>query len=498
MTTPTQTAPVPAETDPTVVPELVAAATGAGAVWAATTRQDRAAVLDAVADALDAAGDQLVPLGVEDSHLPEGRLRGELQRTTFQLRLFGEVLRDGGYLDVRVDHPDAGWPMGAPRPDLRRTMVPLGPVVVFAAGNFPFAFSVAGNDMASALAAGCPVLLKAHPGHLRLSLATAEVVLRALADAGAPEGLFTLVVGDEAGRAALTDPGVAAAGFTGSTGGGRALFDLAVARPTPIPFFGELGSVNPVFVTRAAAEARGAEIAKEAVASFTLGAGQFCTKPGVLVVPDGSPLLDALRSADLPGPAPMLSERMVEGHNRVRHELEEVAGVEVLAQGTDAEDGTPAPTILRTDVATLLADVEELFRECFGPTVLVATYDGEADLVALAQAIEGQLTASVFGEESDAEGVRDLVTVLANRAGRLLWNAWPTGVSVTYAQEHGGPYPATTAPGTTSVGTGAITRFLRPVAYQGFPEGLLPGELVDGADLPVRVDGVLRSTEHAG
>ncbi|SEQ62509.1 aldehyde dehydrogenase family protein [Microlunatus flavus] len=492
-------APTPAETDPTTVPELVAAATRAGVVWAATSRQDRAAVLDAVADALDAAGGTLVPLAVEDSHLAEGRLRGELQRTTFQLRLFGEVLREGSYLDVRVDHPDAEWPMGAPRPDLRRTMVPLGPVVVFAAGNFPFAFSVAGNDMASALAAGCPVLLKAHPGHLRLSLATAEVVQRALAEAGAPEGLFTLVVGDEAGRAALTDPGVTAGGFTGSTGGGRALFDLAVSRPVPIPFFGELGSVNPVFVTRAAAEARGAEIAKEAIGSFTLGAGQFCTKPGVLVVPNGSPLLEALSSADLPGPAPMLSERMVEGHNRVRHELEGVAGVEVLARGTDAEDGTPAPTILRTDVATLLADVEDLFRECFGPTVLVATYEGSGgneDLVALAQAIDGQLTASVFGETSDVEGVRELVSVLANRAGRLLWNAWPTGVSVTYAQEHGGPYPATTAPSTTSVGTGAIARWLRPVAYQGFPSGLLPGELRDeldeGADAPRLEDGRLR------
>jgi len=374
-------------------------------------------------------------------------------------------------------------------------MVPLGPVVVFGAGNFPFAFSVAGGDTASALAAGCPVLLKAHPGHLRLSVATADVVRRALADAGAPDDLFTLLVGDEAGREALVYPGVRAGAFTGSTAGGRALFDLAVSRPVPIPFFGELGSVNPVFVTRAAAEARGADVATQAIGSFTMGAGQFCTKPGVLVVPAGSSVVDALRSADLPGPAPMLSSRMVEGHNRVRHELEGAHGVEVLARGEDAEDGTPAPTVLLVDVATLLADVEELFRECFGPTVLVATYEGEADLVALAQAIDGQLTATVVAEESDvsSEGaVRELVTVLANRAGRVLWNAWPTGVSVTHAQQHGGPYPATTAGGTTSVGTAAITRFLRPVAYQGFPSGLLPAELREDATLPRLVDGVRR------
>ena len=493
MSTSTTEVPTPTETDPADVAELVAAATVAGERWAATSRTDRAVVLEAVADALDAAAGTLVPLAVEESHLAEGRLKGELVRTTFQLRLFGEVLREGGYLDVRVDHADPDWPMGAPRPDLRRTMVPLGPVVVFGAGNFPFAFSVAGGDTASALAAGCPVLLKAHPGHLRLSVATADVVRRALADAGAPDDLFTLLVGDEAGREALVDPGVRAGAFTGSTAGGRALFDLAVSRPVPIPFFGELGSVNPVFVTRAAAEARGADVATQAIGSFTMGAGQFCTKPGVLVVPAGSSVVDALRSADLPGPAPMLSERMVDGHNRVRHELEGAHGVEVLARGEDAEDGTPAPTVLLVDVATLLADLEELFRECFGPTVLVATYEGSEghdDLVALARAIDGQLTATVVAEDSDAESLGDLVAVLANRAGRVLWNAWPTGVSVTYAQQHGGPYPATTAGGTTSVGTAAITRFLRPVAYQGFPAGLLPAELREDATLPRLVDGV--------
>ncbi|HEY0239090.1 MAG TPA: aldehyde dehydrogenase (NADP(+)), partial [Friedmanniella sp.] len=256
-----------------------------------------------------------------------------------------------------------------------------------------------------------------------------------------------------------------------------------------------LGSVNPVFVTRAAAEARGPEIAAQAVASFTMGAGQFCTKPGVLLVPAGSALLEALHSPDLPRPAPMLSERMVEGHARVRQELEDVEGVVVIARGDDATDGAPAPEVLLVDVATLLADLESLFLECFGPTLLAVTYEGEADLLAVAQAIDGQLTATVFGEASDvgSDGLGELVAVLATKAGRVLWNAWPTGVSVTYAQQHGGPYPATTAPGTTSVGTAAIGRFLRPVAYQGFPAALLPGELRDdlddGLDLPRLEDG---------
>jgi NADP-dependent aldehyde dehydrogenase len=215
-------------------------------------------------------------------------------------------------------------------------------------------------------------------------------------------------------------------------------------------------------------------------------------------VPEGSSVVEALRTADLPGAAPMLSERMVSGHNRVRHELEGLPHVDVLARATDSDDGTPGPTVLLTDVASLLADLEELFRECFGPTLLVATYTGEADLLALAQAIDGQLTASVFGEESDVQtdaGLGELVAVLATRAGRLLWNGWPTGVSVTYAQQHGGPYPATTAPSTTSVGTAAIHRFLRPVAYQGFPQTLLPAELRDDADLPARVDGTLRQAQ---
>ena len=481
---------IPADTEAREVSNLVASAAVAGERWAATTRSQRATVLRAVADALDAAADHLVPLAERETHLAETRLRGELQRTTFQLRLFGEVLRDGGYLDVRIDHADPQWPMGAPRPDLRRTLVPIGVTVVFAASNFPFAFSVAGGDTAAALAAGCAVLLKAHPGHPRLSAATAAVVLQALRDADAPDGLFAVLYGDEAGRSALLDPAVRAGAFTGSVTGGRALFDLAVSRPEPIPFYGELGSVNPVFVTQAAAAARGAEIAEQAVASFTLGAGQFCTKPGVLLAPAGSNLLDALRDVDLPSPAPLLNDRIAAGHARVRGELKGHHGVERLRSGDEAASGSPAPAVLATDVGTLLEDLDGLFRECFGPTLLVVGYAAENELLDVANAIDGQLTAAVFGEPDD-QIAPELVRVLTGRAGRLLWNAWPTGVTVSYAQQHGGPYPATTAPTTTSVGTAAIARFLRPVAYQGFPAQLLPAELREESDpaLPRLVDG---------
>ncbi|WP_140416445.1 aldehyde dehydrogenase family protein, partial [Arthrobacter globiformis] len=269
-------------TSDTELENLLAAAQNAAAPLAALRPAERAGLLDAVADALDGAAGQLIPEAERETRLPEGRLRGELKRTTFQLRLFAEVLRDGGYLDARIDHADADWPMGAPRPDLRRIRVPVGPVVVFAASNFPFAFSVAGGDTASALAAGSPVLLKAHSGHPALSRLTAEVITSALGKAGAPEGTFALIAGTAAGAEALRDPRIKAGAFTGSIPGGRALFDIATSRPDPIPFYGELGSNNPVFVTEAAAKERGKEIAEGFIASFTLGAGQFCTKPGTL------------------------------------------------------------------------------------------------------------------------------------------------------------------------------------------------------------------------
>lgn len=434
--------------------------------WRRMPGPARAAILDAVAVALEAAGGDLIPIADRETSLGTPRLRSELVRTVFQLRLLADEVRSGRHLTPVIDHADPEWPMG-PRPDLRRTQRPLGPVLVFAASNFPFAFSVAGGDTAAALAAGCPVVLKAHSGHPELSIATAEVVLRALTEAGAPDGVFALIHGIDHGRAAIVDPRIKAAAFTGSTEAGRALWDLAHGRPDPIPFFGELGSVNPVFVTRAAMARRGGEVLSGFVGSFTLGSGQFCTKPGVLIVPAGA--ADVV--ADLvPGdPFPLLNDRIRSGF---------VAAVRDLAAETDAlvTGSGSAPTLLRTTAAHVLADPDLIRREMFGPGALVVEYTDEQELLALAAGLEGQLTATVQAEPEDAVAPA-LLDLLAESSGRVLWNQWPTGVSVTAAQHHGGPWPATTTPATTSVGTAALARFLRPVAYQGVPAHLLPAEL---------------------
>lgn len=451
----------------------------------------QAAFLRGVADALDTAAEELVPIARRETHLPEPRLRGELSRTTFQLRLFAEVLGEGAYLEATIDHADPEWPPAA-RPDLRRMLLPLGPVVVFAASNFPFAFSVAGGDTASALAAGCPVVLKAHPGHPQLSRRTGEIVASALAHAGAPQGTFAVVEGEEAGRAAVLDPRIKAAAFTGSTHGGRALFDLANSRPDPIPFYGELGSLNPVFVTDAAATRRGQRIWSDYVDSFTLGAGQFCTKPGLLFVPAGSGAEEALTEL-VAGrePATMLNERIARGHREVRERLASHPVVRTLGTGRAGDLG-PAATVLSTSVPDLLAHQQTLLTECFGPTSIVVTYTSDTELLAAARAFPGQLTATVHGEHDDPI-VPPLLAELRERAGRVIWNDWPTGVAVTHAMHHGGPYPATTAPLHTSVGTTAIRRFLRPVSYQDLPQHLLPLALRDDnpLGLPRRVNGVM-------
>lgn len=479
----------PAGTTDVELEAVLSAASAAAAPLAAFRPSERAAFLDAAADALNAAAPELIPVAMRETRLPEARLKGELKRTTFQLQLFAQVLRDGSYLDARIDHADQDWPMGAPRPDLRRVLEPLGPVVVFAASNFPFAFSVAGGDTASALAAGNPVLLKAHSGHPELSALTAAVLTGALTDAGAPKGTFAVVYGTAAGRDVLTDPRVKAGSFTGSISGGRALFDLAASRPDPIPFFGELGSNNPVFVTEAAAAERGTELATAFIASFTGSAGQLCTKPGTLFVPAGSDLVAQLSAAALPPAAPLLNPRIQDGYVEVLQELSGHPKIEILVQGSDPLADPPSPTLLLTTAKDMLADPRSLQVECFGPTALVVEYSSETQLVPLAESLEGQLTATIHG--TDTCRVEELVAVLARKAGRVLWNDWPTGVSVTYAQQHGGPYPATTAGGSTSVGTAAISRFLRPVAYQGFPSHLLPEALQDDnpLSLPRMVDG---------
>lgn len=469
------------------VDATVVAARTAFEAAVATPPADRAAWLDALASVLEEHRDELVGLAHQESHLPLPRLNGELTRTAFQLRLLGaEVLR-GEHVDATIDHADPGWGMG-PRPDLRRMNRPLGVVAVFGASNFPFAFSVLGGDTASALAAGCAVVHKGHPDHPQLARRTAELAVEALAAAGAPAGLFGFISDRDAGVELVEHPLVAAVGFTGSLAGGRALFDRAAARPVPIPFFGELGSTNPVFVTRAAWAARGGEILRGYAGSATLGMGQFCTKPGFLVVPDREPGVETLAAAVAQAPRfGLLSDRLREGFDGAVAGMLDRSAVE-LVRLPDGDEG-PAPVFLTLTAEQVLADPALLETEMFGPASVVVTGAEPADLTRIAATLTGQLTATVWSEPED--DIAELVGVLSGAAGRILHNDWPTGVTVSYAQQHGGPYPASTAPSTTSVGTAAIRRFLRPVAYQGMPDAALPPELRDANPLGIRrrVDG---------
>ncbi|WP_406143353.1 aldehyde dehydrogenase (NADP(+)) [Streptomyces sp. NBC_01012] len=438
------------------------------------TPAERARWLSAVADAIDAAADTLLPVAQRESHLPDTRLSGELRRTTFQCRLFADRLSTGALDDIHIDHADPDWPMGA-RPDIRRTTVPLGPVLVFAASNFPFAFSVVGGDTASALAAGCSVVVKAHPGHPELSRLTAVTARTALGDAGAPPDLLQLVEGEQAGADAVQDRRIKAVGFTGSTRGGRHLYDLAAARPDPIPFYGELGSTNPVVVTPAGWAERPEEIATGFAQSCTMGSGQFCTQPGVIFVPDADQFLAALPPVTA---GPMLNERISTGYAQTLQELSARDGVEI-AQRTPGGEGRPDVVILRTTAEAVRSDPSLITTEVFGPASLVVGYRSPDEIDAALAGLEGTLTGTVqAGRTDDEDGLR-MLGLLARYAGRVIWNQWPTGVTVSDAQQHGGPWPASTAPTTTSVGTAAVRRFRRPVAFQNVPVAALPPELRD-------------------
>ncbi len=477
------------DTTPAELEQVLADAAAAAKPLAASEPAVRAGWILAVANALDATADELVPIAMRESSLPEARLRGEVARSSGQLRMFAEALAEGSLLEVIIDTADANA-KPVPRPDLRRVLVPLGPVLVFAASNFPFAFSVCGGDTASALAAGCPVVVKAHPGHPELSVKTAEVMIEALRTAGAPDGTLGLIQGYDVGVTALKDPRITAAGFTGSVPAGKALHEIAVTRPEPIPFYGELGSLNPVFVTQAAIDARGNDIATGYVGSFTLGVGQFCTKPGLLFLPTGHGLQDQLVAAvDDIAQAPMLNERIASGFSSGLDRLRKVEGVRVLSES--------GATLLQTTVGELLERRDEILEECFGPVSILVEYSSLDELKAAVEAFEGNLTATLHAETSDAELARELLPLLTERAGRVLWNGWPTGVAVSWAQHHGGPFPSTVGSIHTSVGVTAARRFQRPVAYQDTPDAVLPAVLQDGnpGSISRRVNGTVTTGE---
>ena len=470
---------------------IVAAAAGGGAALAALSRSERATALTAMADALAADRAAIVDIADHETGLGAPRLNGELDRTIGQLAHFAEVVTDGAYLEVTVDHQT---PSG---PELRRYLRPLGPVAVFGASNFPLAFSVPGGDTASALAAGCPVVIKAHPSHPATSIRCAAALRAGLSTVGLPPATIGLVHGTDAGSRLVTHPTVAAVGFTGSLHGGRALFDLAHARDEPIPFYGELGSLNPLIVTADAAHRRGEEITNDFVDSFTLGAGQFCTKPGLAFIPaqHAETMVDAIRArVRRHEPTNLLNASIAS--NYTDHVTRLVAdGIDV----TSADQGISAGTLNGASVAIVNAQditsgtVPDLTDECFGPFAVVVIYRNSEDLHASLVHVPKSLTASVHAEETDSDEARNLLALLENRAGRIVWNGYPTGVSVTWAMHHGGPFPASTSPLHTSVGATAIRRWLRPIAYQDVPAQLLPRELRDGEDRPTprRVDGVL-------
>jgi NADP-dependent aldehyde dehydrogenase len=482
------------------VDRLARQALAAAPALAALGRAGRADLLRACADGLESARAEIVPLADRESALGTARLEGELTRTTYQLRLFAEVLDEGSYLEAAVDHA-AQTPMG-PRPDLRRMLVPLGPVAVFGASNFPLAFSVPGGDTASALAAGCPVVVKAHGSHPATSQLCAQVLADALAAAGAPEGTLALVHGVQAGADLVAHPAVRAVGFTGSLGGGRALLEVISRRPDPIPFFGELASLNPVVVAPGAAAERAAAVGEQLAASFTLGAGQFCTKPGLVLVPagaDGDAVVAAMAGAVAARDAAvLLNEGIDASFAEGARALTETAGVSVLARGGPPDgggSGSAAPLLLGTTTSSL---PHEVLEECFGPVSVVVRYDDADDLLAAVDRMPSSLTATVHRSDADAALVPLLAARMQQHSGRLVFDDVPTGVAVSWAQHHGGPWPSTNSQH-TSVGTTAIRRWLRPFAWQGAPADVLPAELRDGADpVPRRVDGLLRLPGAAG
>ncbi|MDI7862765.1 aldehyde dehydrogenase (NADP(+)) [Rhizobiaceae bacterium n13] len=445
-----------------------------------STRAERAAFLRAIADEIEARAEEITEIGTQETGLPAARLEGERGRTVGQLRLFADHIGKSDYLDRRVDAalPDR---KPAPRPEIRLVQRPIGPVAVFGASNFPLAFSTAGGDTAAALAAGCPVVVKGHSGHPGTGEIVAQAVDAAIAKTGVHPGVFSLIQGGrrDVGHALVQHPLIKAVGFTGSLAGGRALFDLCAARPEPIPFFGELGSVNPMFMLPEAVKARAESLGQGWAGSLTMGAGQFCTNPGIAVVLDGA---DADRFVSATSDAlskvaaqTMLTDGIAAAYRDGQRKFAERNAVKPVLV-TESAERSASPNLFETTGEQFLAD-HGLGEEVFGPLGLVVRVQSVDEMETLARGFEGQLTATLHMDAGDLQAARRLLPVLERKAGRVLANGFPTGVEVVDSMVHGGPYPASTNFGATSVGTMSIRRFLRPVSYQNLPEALLPEDL---------------------
>jgi NADP-dependent aldehyde dehydrogenase len=458
--------------------------------------RQRADFLRSIANRIDQAADQIVGRAQQETALPEPRLRGETARTTGQLRLFANWIEEGSWLDARIDRADPNRKPAA-KPDLRLANEPVGPVAVFGASNFPLAFSVAGGDSASALSAGCPVIVRAHPLHPGTSELTAMCLLEAIKECGVPSGVFGMLQGNEyrVGQGLVLHPGVKAVAFTGSYRGGKALFDLAASRPEPIPFYAEMGSINPVFVLSGALTEEADAIARGWVESLTLGVGQFCTNPGILVTQRGPALERFLQAAGeriqgIPR-GTMLSATILgawqEGTQRLRRTK---AASEPLTPSAEKERESRA-TFFLVSAESFLKD-RELQEEIFGPTGIVVVCNDADELIGVAASLRGQLTATVHATAGDEALAHQLLPLLRQRAGRILFSGFPTGVEVSHAMQHGGPFPATTDSRSTSVGTLAMRRFLRPVSYQNVSDQFLPEALQNANPLGILrlVDGV--------
>ncbi|NEI74081.1 aldehyde dehydrogenase family protein [Rhizobium lusitanum] len=466
--------------------ELVARACEAAedAFWSYgySTRGTRAAFLHVIAEEIEARGATITMIGSQETGLPEARLEGERGRTVGQLRLFADHIEKGDYLDRRFDAalPDR---KPAPRPDIRLLQRPIGPVAVFGASNFPLAFSTAGGDTAAALASGCPVVVKGHSAHPGTGEIVAEAIDAAIRKTGMHPGVFSLIQGGsrEVGHALVQHPMIKAVGFTGSLAGGRALFDLCAARPEPIPFFGELGSVNPMFVLPHAMHARAEAMGQGWAGSLAMGAGQFCTNPGIAVVLDGADADRFVKATveTLAGMAPqtMLTDGIARAYRAGQQRLASRDGIRPLLV-TEQSGRSAAPNLFETTAAAFLAD-HLLGEEVFGPLGLVVRVGSLDEMERLARGFAGQLTVTLHMDGDDIAAARRLLAVLERKAGRVLVNGFPTGVEVVDSMVHGGPYPASTNFGATSVGTLSIRRFLRPVSYQNMPAGLLSGDLAD-------------------
>ncbi len=467
------------------------AAADAFQIYRQTTPQQRAQLLNTIADELDALDDQFIGKVMQETALPEGRIRGERARTSGQMRLFAGVLLRGDFLGARIDTalPDRS-PL--PRPDLRQAKLGVGPVAVFGASNFPLAFSTAGGDTASALAAGCTIVMKAHTGHMVTAEYVATAISTAIEKCGLPGGVFNMLYGGNIGAVVVRHPDIQAVGFTGSLKGGRAICDMAAARPQPIPVFAEMSSINPMLLLPEALERRGSEIARQLTDSVVAGCGQFCTNPGMIIgirSPQFTAFLQQMAQNIATSPAQtMLNSGVLNSYQHGLQELQQHPGVTHLAG--QPQQGTQAfPQLFRADAALLLKGDALLQEEVFGPVSVVIEVESHQQLKEALRSLRGQLTITLLSEEQDLVNFADLVPIIEQKAGRLLVNGYPTGVEVCDAMVHGGPYPATSDARGTSVGTLAIERYLRPVCYQNYPQHLLPAALQDSN--PLQIDRLI-------